>query len=312
MSYAGLFPGQGAQSVGMLAELIAAAPELAQTLAEASAALGEDLARLAAEGPPERLSQTRNTQPVLLALEVGLWRVWRARGAPAPAYLAGHSFGEYAALVAAGALRLADAVPLVRRRGELMQDAAADGGMAAVLGLADAQAERLCAEASTASECVQVANYNAPGQVVLSGHRRAVRRAGDACRQAGARRVLELAVSVPAHSALMRPAHEAFRAALEATPFAAPRIAVVNNVDTRVETEPARIRDALARQLHSPVRWSRGVQWLARQGVSIMAELGPGRILAGLNRRIDRDLRSLCIDTPEALDAACKEVRDAR
>lgn len=311
MSLAGLFPGQGAQAVGMLAEL-AGQPEAAAALAEASAAADLDLARLIAEGPAAELDRTRNAQPALLAAEVALWRVWRARGGPEPDWLAGHSFGEYSAWVAAGALSLADAARLARRRGELMQAAVAEGEgrMAAVLGLNDAAAEAVCAELRAPGAWVGVANYNAPGQVVLSGHRAAVARAAAACREAGAKRVVELAVSVPAHSALMEPAAAEFRAALAAAEFRPPRLPVVNNVDNRVETAPERIRDALARQLHAPVRWRGGIAWMQAQGVDTCVEFGPGKILSGLNRRIDRGLRSLSADGPAGMDAALEALAD--
>ena len=311
MSLAGLFPGQGAQAVGMLAEL-AGQPEAGAALAEASAAADLDLARLIAEGPAEELDRTRNAQPALLAAEVALWRVWRARGGPEPDWLAGHSFGEYSAWVAAGALSLTDAARLARRRGELMQAAVAEGEgrMAAVLGLDDAAAEAVCAELRAPGAWVGVANYNAPGQVVLSGHRAAVARAADACREAGAKRVVELAVSVPAHSALMEPAAEEFRAALAAAEFRPPRLPVVNNVDNRVETAPERIRDALARQLHAPVRWRGGIAWMKAQGVDTCVEFGPGKILSGLNRRIDRGLRSLSADGPAGMAAALEALAD--
>ena len=312
MSLAGLFPGQGAQAVGMLAEFAGGHPEVGETLAEASEAADLDLARLIAEGPAAELDRTSNAQPALLAAEVALWRVWRIRGGPEPDWLAGHSFGEYPAWVAAGALGLADAARLARRRGELMQAAVAEdeGRMAAVLGLEDAAAEAVCAELRAPGAWVGVANYNAPGQVVLSGHRAAVARAADACREAGAKRVVELAVSVPAHSALMEPAAEEFRAALAAAEFRPPRLPVVNNVDNRVETAPERIRDALARQLRAPVRWSGGVRWLAAQGVDACVEFGPGKILSGLNRRIDRGLKSLSADGPAGMDAALEALAD--
>ena len=310
MSLAGLFPGQGAQAVGMLSAFAAGHPEVGETLAEASEAAGMDLARLIAAGPAEELDRTRNAQPALLAAEVALWRVWRSRGGPEPDWLAGHSFGEYSAWVAAGTLGLADAARLARRRGELMQAAVAEGEgrMAAVLGLDDAAAEEVCARLRAPGAWVGVANYNAPGQVVLSGHRAAVARAVSACREAGARRAVELAVSVPAHSALMEPAAMEFRAALAAAEFRPPRLPVVNNVDNRVETAPERIRDALARQLHAPVRWRGGIAWLAAQGVEVCVEFGPGKILSGLNRRIDRGLTSLGVEDPASLGAALEAV----
>ena len=314
MTFSCVFPGQGAQKVGMMASLADAYPQVAETFAEASEALGEDLWKLADRGPAEQLNQTRNAQPVLLAAQISIWRVWRQRGGPPPACLAGHSFGEYSALVAAGALEFSSAVPLVRRRGDLMQQAVGKGvgSMAAVLGLEDAQVREICTQTSSSDAVVEAANFNAPGQVVLSGHRPAVERAAEACREAGARRAMLLDVSVPAHSSLMRAAVDRYAEALEAAEFASPGIPVVNNVDVQTETDPASIQDALKRQLYSPVRWTESILWMMKQGVNLQIEMGPGKILTGLGRRIDKSMRGLCLETPDDLEQALEEATDAR
>ncbi len=313
MKIAGLFPGQGAQSVGMLAELEAAYPQVRETFEEASEAVGDDLWRLASEGPAEDLNQTRNTQPVLLAAGLAAWRVWEAYGGLRPACFAGHSLGEYTALAAAGALPLPEAAKLVRWRGELMQTAVPEGigGMAAVLGLGDAEVREICARRSLSEEVVEAANFNAPGQVVLSGHRGAVEAAAAACREAGARRAVLLDVSVPSHSSLMQTAAESFAAALSAAPFAPPHTPVFNNVDACAETEPERIRKALVRQMHSPVRWSDGILEIIRQGATMLLEFGPGRVLTGLNRRIDKAAAGMSVESPATLEHALRETADA-
>ncbi len=313
MTLACVFPGQGAQKVGMMSGFADSCPEVAQTFAEASEALGEDLWRLVDQGPAEQLNQTRNAQPALLAAEISVWRIWRQHGGGMPTYFAGHSFGEYTALVAAGALEFSAAVPLVRRRGELMQQAVPDGvgSMAAVLGLDDEQVREVCGQVSVSDAVVEAANFNAPGQVVLSGHRVAVEQAVEACKEAGARRAMLLEVSVPAHSALMRPAAERYAEALEAVDFVTPETPVVNNVDAGMESDPVRIRDALARQLYSPVRWTESILWMMGQGIHMQVEMGPGKILTGLARRIDRSLSGLCVDSLDSLEQALKEASDA-
>ena len=313
MAFACVFPGQGAQKVGMMASLAEAHPEIEETFAEASEALGEDLWELVSVGPDEQLNQTRNSQPVLLAAEISIWRVWRQHGGPLPAYLAGHSFGEYSALVAAGALEFSSAAPLVRLRGDLMQQAVETGvgSMAAVLGLEDGAVRDVCAQISSPDAVVETANFNAPGQVVLSGHRSAVEKATEACQEAGARRAMLLDVSVPAHSSLMRPAVDHYAEALEAVEFTRPEISVVNNVDVSVETAPERIRDALKRQLYSPVRWTESILWMAEHGVDIQIEMGPGKILTGLSRRISKSVRGLCLESPDSLEQALGEIGNA-
>ena len=310
--FACVFPGQGAQKPGMMSALAEGFPLVAETFAEAADSLGEDLWGLAESGPAETLNETRNAQPVLLASQVAIWRICQQQGGPAPAYLAGHSFGEYSALVAAGVLEFAAAVPLVRRRGELMQQATGQGvgSMAAVLGLEDGEVRDICARISEPGAVVEAANFNAPGQVVLSGHRPAVEQAVEACREGGARRAMLLDVSVPAHSSLMRAAVADYAQALGEANFSTPAIPVVNNVDVAIESEPARIRDALSRQLHSPVRWTESILWLAQQQVRLQVEMGPGRILTGLARRIDKSMQGLCVETPEDLEMALKEVQD--
>ena len=313
MTFTCVFPGQGAQKVGMMSDLAAAYPQVEETFAEASEVLGEDLWKLAEEGPADQLNQTRNAQPALLAAEISIWRIWRQRGGPLPVCLAGHSFGEYSALVAAGALEFSGAVPLVRCRGDLMQQAvdAGVGSMAAVLGLEDEQVRGICAQKSSSDAVVEPANFNAPGQVVLSGHRLAVEQAVEACRKGGARRAILLDVSVPAHSSLMRPAIDRYAEALEAVEFTCPQIPVVNNVDVRAETDPARIRDALKRQLCSPVRWTESILWVTGQGVDVQVEMGPGKILTGLARRINKSMHGLCLETPDSLEQALEEIGNA-
>ena len=313
MNFSCVFPGQGAQKVGMMADLAEVYPQVEETFVEASEAVGEDLWRLAAEGPAERLNQTRNTQPVLLAAEISIWKIWQERGGARPAYLAGHSFGEYSALVAAGSLEFSSAVSLVRCRGDLMMQAVEEGvgSMAAVLGLEDDQVREICMRLSMPDAVVEAANFNSPGQVVLSGHRVAVEQAVEACREAGARRAMLLDVSVPAHSSLMHPTVDRYLGALEAVEFLPPEIPVINNVDVLAEATPERIRDALKRQLYSPVRWTESILWLAGQGVGAQVEMGPGKVLTGLLRRISKSMRGLSLETPDDVDQALKETQNA-
>ena len=298
-----VFPGQGSQEVGMLAELAAIDGVVARTFAEASEVLGFDLWQLVASGPEVELNRTINTQPALLAASVALWRVWDARGGAMPGALAGHSLGEYAALVCGGALEFADAVRLVRRRGELMQLAVpeGEGAMAAILGLEDEVIFQCCGQAAGV---VAPANFNSPGQVVIAGSAAAVDQAIELCKAAGAKRAMRLAVSVPSHCALMRPAAEQLAAALEQVPLQAPRIPVLHNVDAAPAATPAEIRRRLVAQLHEPVQWTRCVEALRDAGASQFIECGPGRVLAGLVRRIDRGLHVESIGTPAALQTA--------
>ena len=286
-----LFPGQGSQAVGMLAALAASRPEVKLTFAEASERLELDLWQHCQQGPESDLNRTEHTQPAMLAAGVASWRVWRALGGPMPDRLAGHSLGEYTALVAAGSLAFADAIGLVAERGRLMQSAVPgdSGAMAAVLGMEDEALEQICADQAQ-SEVVSCANYNAPGQVVIAGHRTAVERVCEAAKAAGARRALPLAVSVPSHCTLMEPAAEQLASSLAATAITKPAVPVLHNVDVACHDAPDAIRQVLAQQLYQPVRWTRTVQTLASSGVRAFAECGPGKVLAGLNRRIDRKL----------------------
>lgn len=280
-----VFPGQGSQSVAMMAPF-AALPEVRATFAEASDILGEDLWRLVEEGPDEDLSRTVNTQPVMLAAGIALFRAWRAIGGTAPSLVAGHSLGEYTALVAAEALSFADAVSLVRFRAEAMQDAVPEGtgAIAAVLGLDDEGVRLLCAEAAQ-GEVLEAANYNAPGQVVIAGHRAAVERGIAAAKAKGAKRALMLAMSVPSHCSLMQGAAERLRERMTAVTVRPLRIPLVNNADVAVVQDADAVRDSLVRQLFRPVRWVESVRLLAARGVSRIVECGPGGVLTGLNRR---------------------------
>ena len=289
MTFAFVFPGQGSQSVGML-NSISERPEVRATLQEASEALGEDVAKLIAEGPAEALSLTTNTQPVMLTAGVAFYRAWLAAGGPAPQVMAGHSLGEYSALVAAGVISFKDAVPLVRFRAQAMQSAVpvGTGGMAAILGLDDATVIQVCAEASTASGgIVEAVNFNAPGQVVIAGASDAVTKACELLKTAGAKRALPLPVSAPFHSSLLQPASEKLRDYLAKIEFKAPTISVINNVDVQILNDPSAIKDALVRQAAKPVRWQETIQAMAAQGITQVVECGPGKVLAGLTKRIN-------------------------
>lgn len=304
-SLAFVFPGQGSQSLGMLAELGAQHAVVRDTFAEASAALGYDLWALVQEGPEERLNQTDKTQPAILTASIALWRLWQAEGGVQPAYVAGHSLGEYSALVAAGSLAFADAVKLVERRGQLMQEAvpAGTGGMAAILGLEDADVLAACAEAAQ-GEVVSAVNFNAPGQVVIAGAAKAVERAIEACKARGAKRAVALPVSVPSHCALMRPAAERFAEAVEAVQWQMPQIALVQNVTAQVPADLEALKRDLLAQLYSPVRWVESVQLLAEKGVTDLVECGPGKVLVGLNKRCAKGVTTHNLDSADAFGAA--------
>lgn len=304
-SLAFVFPGQGSQAVGMLAELGAQHAVIGETFAEASAVLGYDLWALTQEGPAERLNQTDKTQPAILAASIALWRLWQAEGGAQPAFVAGHSLGEYSALVAAGCLPFADAVKLVELRGQLMQQAvpAGQGGMAAILGLDDDAVREACAEAAQ-GEVVSAVNFNAPGQVVIAGAAAAVERAIEACKARGAKRAMALPVSVPSHCALMRPAAEQFAAAVEAIDWQAPQIAIVQNTSAAVPASLDELKRDLLAQLYSPVRWVESVVVLAERGVTELVECGPGKVLSGLNKRCAKGVNTHNLDTPEAFAAA--------
>lgn len=307
---AAVFPGQGSQSRGMLASLADAWPEVEQTFDEASEVLGEDLWRIAQDNPDDRLNQTRYTQPAMLAAGVATLRVWRAAGGLPTEYAAGHSLGEYSALVAAGSLGFAEAVRLVAERARLMQEAvpAGEGGMAAILGLDDDRVAEVC-ESVPGEGIVEPVNYNAPGQVVIAGHAPAVEAAVEAAREAGAKRAVTLPVSVPSHSSLMQPAAEALAEVLASTTFAAPTIPVIHNVDAGRHADADGIRDALRRQLYNPVRWTDSVLALQSGGADLLVEFGPGKVLTGLARRIDRRLPAMAVEDPESLDKALAAAR---
>lgn len=300
--FAFVFPGQGSQAVGMLNGFVEN-PVVKQTIAEASDALQFDLGKLIAEGPKEELDLTTNTQPVMLTAAVACYRAWMAAGGAAPAMVAGHSLGEYSALVAAGVIAFADAVPLVRFRAQAMQEAVpvGQGGMAAILGLSDDDVRAACAEAAQ-GEVVEAVNFNAPAQVVIAGHKGAVERACAAAKEKGAKRALPLPVSAPFHSSLLKPASDRLRDYLEKLVFSAPNIPVINNVDVAFAQEVSGIKDALVRQAASPVRWVETVQKMAAEGVTHVIECGPGKVLAGLTKRINGDLVGDAIVDQVSLD----------
>jgi [acyl-carrier-protein] S-malonyltransferase len=288
-----------------LAELASVHPEVEGTFAEASDVLGYDLWALTQSGPEGDLNQTDRTQPAMLAAGVAVWRLWCSRGGPQPAFMAGHSLGEYTALVCAGSLDLAEGIRLVSERGRRMAEAVPPGvgAMAAILGLDDDQVRQACAEAAQ-DQVVSAVNYNSPGQVVIAGHQAAVNRACEKARALGAKRALPLAVSVPSHSSLMRPAAEAFAETLAEATIKTPRIPVIQNADVAILATSDAIRDALTRQIYSPVRWVETVQYLAEQGVTHIVEAGPGKVLTGLNKRIDKRLTSLAVFDSSSLGEA--------
>ena len=305
--FAFVFPGQGSQSVGML-DAWGDHPAVTATLREAGAALGEDIGRLIKQGPKEALALTTNTQPVMLVAGVAAYRAWKAEGGAEPAVVAGHSLGEYSALVAAGVLTLADAAPLVRFRAQAMQDAVpvGAGAMAAILGLDAQKVIDGCAEAArsfgtNSGEAVEAANFNDPIQTVIAGSKAAVEKACEVLKANGAKRALLLPVSAPFHSSLMKPAAERLQGRLAATRFEAPRIPVVNNIEAKIETDPERIRAALYQQAFGPVRWVDCVRAIAARGVSVVVECGPGKVLAGLTKRIAPQLAGAALYDPATL-----------
>jgi len=309
-SFAFVFPGQGSQSVGML-DAWGDHPAVVETLKEASDAMGEDLGVLIHHGPKEALGLTTNTQPVMLVSAIAAYRAWLAEGGAQPAVVAGHSLGEYSALVAAGVLTLAQAAPLVRFRAAAMQDAVAVGvgAMAAVLGMDAEKVIEGCAQAkasfpSDSGEVVEAVNFNDPAQTVIAGSKAAVEKACEVLKAMGAKRALNLPVSAPFHSSLMKPAAEKLKEKLAATPFAAPQIKVVNNIDVAIETDADLIRDALYRQAFGPVRWVECVQAIKAQGISMVLECGPGKVLAGMVKRIDADMTGLPVFDPASLAEA--------
>ncbi len=307
-----VFPGQGSQSVGMLRELSEVHPVVRATFAEASDALGLDLWSLVSEGPRDVLDRTENTQPAMLAAGVSVWRAWNAAGGPAPSWMAGHSLGEFTALVSAGAIGFGDAIRLVADRGRFMQDAvpAGAGAMAAVLGLSEGETLAVCAAAAE-GQVLEAVNFNAPGQVVIAGDAQAVRRGITAAKAAGAKRALSLPVSVPSHCELMRPAAERLAQALEGLEILSPAVPVLHNVSAGPASDPDEIRGLLTRQLYSPVRWVETVRELVGQGATVLVEAGPGKVLAGLAKRIDKKLTALAVSDSKSLAAALEDLRDA-
>jgi [acyl-carrier-protein] S-malonyltransferase len=311
MSFAAVFPGQGSQSVGMLAQLSDRYSQVRETFQEASDVLGLDLWSLTQNGPAEELNQTRLTQPVMLTAGAAVWRVWEEEGGCRPDVMAGHSLGEYTALVCAGAMRFEDAVRVVAERGRLMQEAVPQGtgAMAAILGLTDEQVGDLCAKAAQ-GEVVEAVNFNAPGQVVVAGNAAAVERLMALATNAGAKRALALPVSVPSHCSLMGPAAEVMREVLAGVEFSAPRIPVTHNYDVAAHPDPAGIREALVQQINHPVRWVETIEGFADEGIAVVFEFGPGKVLSGLNKRIDRTLKVLGVEDGKSTDAAlalCEE-----
>ena len=312
MSFAFVFPGQGSQSVGMLGALATADSAVRATFDEASRVLGFDLWKLVSEGPEEALNATERTQPAMLAAGVAIWRVWRARGGALPEVVSGHSLGEFTALVCAEALAFGATVDLVRFRGQVMQEAvpAGSGAMAALIGLDDAGVEAACREAAQGS-IVEAANFNSPGQVVIAGEKAAVERAIEAARARGARRAVALPVSVPSHTSLMRGAAERLGERLRSLEVRAPRIRYVSAVDASAHERPDEIRELLVRQLSNPVRWSDTLRTLSAGAIAQVIECGPGKVLTGLNRRIERraDLDFLALEDPASIDAALAATR---
>lgn len=312
MTFSLVFPGQGSQSVGMMAAY-GDSPVVRATFAEASETLGQDLWQLVADGPAEALTQTVNTQPVMLTAAIAAYRLWLENGGQAPSVVAGHSLGEYSALVAAGVIEFKDAVPLVRLRATAMQEAVplGTGAMAAIMNLDDDKIREACAEAAKEvgnGEVVELVNFNAPGQTVIAGNKAAVERACDGCKARGAKRALLLHVSAPFHSSLIRPAADRLGARLRELNFSVPQIQVVNNVDVAIESDPEKIKDALVRQAYSPVRWVETVQKIAAMGVTTMAECGPGKVLAGLTKRCADTLVGVALCDRAAIETTIKSL----
>lgn len=310
MTVAFVFPGQGSQSVGMQEALAAEFAVIGETYTEAGEALGFDLWDLVQNGPAESLNETVNTQPAMLTAGVATWRAWQAAGGTAPAMMAGHSLGEYAALVSSGALAFSDTIGLVRRRAELMQSAVppGDGAMAAILGLDDDAILEACKAASDAG-IAEAANFNSPGQVVVAGDKAGIARVIELAKEAGARRAMPLAVSVPAHSSLMRPAGEELAALIDAAEFSEPGVTVVSAVDGTPYTNAADMKERMKAQVYSPVRWVNVIGCMTGNGVDKIYECGPGKVLAGLMRRIDRNVDAACIDGPESMRTAIEGAR---
>ncbi|MGB1191938.1 MAG: ACP S-malonyltransferase [Pseudomonadales bacterium] len=303
-----VFPGQGSQKVGMLVNAAASYGEVAQTFAQASDVLGYDLWELVQSGPQEALNLTEKTQPLLLTASVALWRVWCANGGVKPSLLAGHSLGEFSALVCSEVISFESAVDLVRQRGAFMQSAVpvGVGAMAAIIGLDDQSIIDICAKLS-GDEVVQAVNFNSPGQVVIAGHAAAVDQAMAACKEAGAKRALPLPVSAPFHTSLMQPAGEKLAEVLASIEFSAPQIPIVHNVNAALEIDPERIRQLMVEQIYSPVQWTGCIEFMVEQGVLATIECGPGKVLSGLSRRIHKPLDVYALEEPEAISATLSE-----
>lgn len=303
--FAMVFPGQGSQAIGMLAELAEHYPIVTETFAQASDVLGYSLWDLVQNGPEEELNKTWKTQPALLAASVAIWRVWQEKQGKMPQMMAGHSLGEYSALVCAGVIDFAVAIKLVELRGQLMQEAvpAGTGAMYAIIGLDNDAIAKACEDAAQ-GQVVSPVNFNSPGQVVIAGNKEAVERAGALCKEAGAKRALPLAVSVPSHCALMKPAADKLAVALQEIEFKQPEIQVVNNVDVKAQTDANAIRDALVRQLYNPVRWTETVEFIADKGITQLLEIGPGKVLTGLTKRISKEMNAAAVNDIASLDAA--------
>ncbi|HFK2131945.1 TPA: ACP S-malonyltransferase [Proteus mirabilis] len=303
--FAMVFPGQGSQAIGMLAELAEHYPIVTETFAQASDVLGYSLWDLVQNGPEEELNKTWKTQPALLAASVAIWRVWQEKQGKMPQMMAGHSLGEYSALVCAGVIDFAAAIKLVELRGQLMQEAvpAGTGAMYAIIGLDNDAIAKACEDAAQ-GQVVSPVNFNSPGQVVIAGNKEAVERAGALCKEAGAKRALPLAVSVPSHCALMKPAADKLAVALQEIEFKQPEIQVVNNVDVKAQTDANAIRDALVRQLYNPVRWTETVEFIADKGITQLLEIGPGKVLTGLTKRISKEMNAVAVNDIASLDAA--------
>ncbi|WAK00294.1 ACP S-malonyltransferase [Methylobacter sp. YRD-M1] len=306
-----VFPGQGSQSVGMMSELAESYPEVKQIFEQASDALGKDLWSIVSSGPEEELNQTHNTQPAMLAAGVAIWKVWCKQSNIRPAWMAGHSLGEYTALVCSDAISFEDGIKLVAARGRLMQEAvpAGVGAMAAILGLEDHQVVKVCADAAE-NEVVSAVNFNAPGQVVIAGHTAAVERAIAAAKEAGAKRAVQLPVSVPSHCALMQSAAEKLDEQLQNIAISAPQMTLIHNVDVAAHSAPEVIRSVLKEQLYKPVRWVDGIKFMHDQGVTQFVECGPGKVLIGLNKRIAKDAEHMAIYDPETLNKALEQLND--
>ena len=311
MKLAIVFPGQGSQSIGMM-QAFGDLPTVREVIAEASDVLGQDIGKLMAEGPAEQLNLTVNTQPVMLTAGYAAYRAWVSLGGTEPALLAGHSLGEYAALVAAGVLSFRDALPLVRFRAQAMQEAVppGQGAMAAIMGLDEDAVRAACAQ-SAQGEIVAAVNFNTPIQVVIAGHAGAVKRACDAAKAKGAKRALPLPVSAPFHSALMRPAADRLQQFMQNLVFNAPRIPVINNVDVASYTDPEQIKDALVRQAYNPVRWVETIRMFSAQGVSHVAECGPGKVLAGMTKRIEGAMESLALQDKASIEQGVSQLKGA-